>query len=63
MSWEKNYLNAIVILKNGLAAKYHNIRKERMDKFELYVRKKFPTADHINYYPKNGGRCELSKKM
>jgi hypothetical protein len=60
MSVEKNYFNAIVILKNGLACKYHNIHRGRIERFHKFIRAKFPGADHINYYPIGGGKCEKS---
>ena len=57
MGWEKNYYNAIVLLKNGTALKYHTIRRDRLPRFHEYVRKKFSGVDHINYYPVGGGKC------
>lgn len=63
MSWESNYYNAIVILRGGIAAKYHNVPVNKTERFQAFVKKKFPSVDHINYYPKHGGRCLKSVKI
>ena len=60
---DKRYYNAIGILKNGMAVKYHGINKNKLERFQAFVKKQFPDIDHINYYPKQGGKCELQVKI
>ena len=60
MAWIDYYLNATVVINfipgesqdKQTFAKYHNIRnvKWKIEKFEKFVKKKYPAAHHINYY-------------
>lgn len=48
------YYTAIIICQDGKAKKYRDINKFRLLGFELWALAKFPDADHVNYYDKDG---------
>lgn len=55
MSWRNNYYRAIVVTYHLDATefkKYSTIAKTREAAFIDFVKKKFPEADHINFYTK-----------